>query len=286
MALTNFIPEVWSARILNALDKQLVFANLFNTDYEGEIANAGDSVHIGMIGDVTVKDYTRESEIDAPDYVKAEDLTLVVDQADYFNIAVDDLNKVQAAADLLDKASGRAGYSFADKADQYFATLLTAAAGTTIGTLTAPTAIDKDTAYELVVQLKLALDKAKCPKAGRKAVVPAEFEAAMLLDNRFVAVGSNASDTRLAEGTVYKCAGLEILVSDNSPVNAKGGSDGKTAVYDVIATCDLQGTRAEQVNKVEAYRPEKGFADAVKGLHLYGGKVLRPELVIDAKVSF
>lgn len=278
MAFNSFIPQVWSARILENLHKEMVYSTLFNRDYEGEILEAGDTVHIGQIGTVSIKDYTRNTAIDDPEAVQAEDKTLVIDQSDYFNIAIDDLDKVQGAADLLEAAAQEAGYGFADKADAYLASLLAANAGTTIGTKDAPEAITKDTAYELVTKLKLALDKANAPKQGRKCVVPAEFEAAMLLDPRFVAVGTEASNARLENGMIYRAAGFEIAVSNNAPVNGK--------VYDVIATCDRQGTFAEQVTKVEPYRVEKGFSDAVKGLHLYGAKVLRPEIVATAKVSF
>lgn len=79
MATNYFIPQVWSAKILEALDKELVYAGLFNTDYEGEIAEAGDTVHIAQVGDVTIKDFKCDTDIAAPDDVKVEDLTLEID---------------------------------------------------------------------------------------------------------------------------------------------------------------------------------------------------------------
>ena len=287
MALGNFIPQVWSARILEALHKETVYTDLFNRDYEGEITQKGDTVHIGQIGAVEIKAYTKDADIAAPDKAQADDQTLAVDQADYFNIAVDDVNAVQSALNLLDGATTEAGYGFADKTDQYLAGLLAAAAGSTIGTDTAPVAITEANAYKTIVQLKTALDKANCPKQGRICVVPAEFEAQMLLDSRFVAVGTDASNDRLENGTVYKAAGFTIRVSNNAPVSEQTvGSKEKVPVYTVLASCDRQGTFADQINKVEAYRPEKRFADAVKGLHVYGAKVLRPSIVAAAKVSF
>lgn len=285
MALGNFIPEIWSARILDALHKEMVYSELFNRDYEGEIAEKGDTVHIGQIGAVTIKSYTKDSDIAAPDKAQAEDLTLKVDQADYFNIAVDDVNKVQSAINLLDGATSEAGYGFADTADQYLAKTLADAATLTSET---ETAVTKDNAYQVIVNLKTALDKANCPKNGRKCVVPPEFEGLMLLDSRFVAVGTAESNDRLENGTVYKCAGFEIRVSNNVPAAAKGGAgdDKDTVLHTIIATTQAQGTYAEQISKVEAYRPEKRFADAVKGLHVYGAKVLRPSIVAATKVSF
>ena len=94
MATNHFIPQVWSAKILEALDKELVYAELFNTDYEGEITEAGDTVHIEQVGDVTIKDFACGDDIEAPDDVKVEDLTLEINQTKYFNISVCDVNEV------------------------------------------------------------------------------------------------------------------------------------------------------------------------------------------------
>ena len=78
MAVTNFIPELWSARLLHALDKSHVAANLVNRDYEGMITQQGDTVHINSIGAVTVKDYTKNSDIEAPEELTTADQTLVI----------------------------------------------------------------------------------------------------------------------------------------------------------------------------------------------------------------
>lgn len=287
MATNHFIPQVWSAKILEALDKELVYAELFNTDYEGEITEVGDTVHIAKVGDVTIKDFDCDNDIESPDDVKVEDLTLDIDQAKYFNISVCDVNEVQSKISLLDTATQRAGYGFADVCDEYLGSLL-AASGTVktgLGTKEAPIAITADNAYETLVKMKTGLDKANLPKQERKVVVPPEFEGFMLLDPRFVAVPADASQDRLAEGTVYRAAGFEIRTSNNVPSEA-GGDTGSTTVYSIVGSSQIQGTFAQQILKTEAYRPEKRFADAVKGLHVYGAKVLRPQVVAVATVSF
>nr|UVY18066.1 MAG: coat protein [Bacteriophage sp.] len=288
MATNKFIPQVWSAKILEALDKELVYAELFNTDYDGEITEAGDTVHIAQVGDVSIKDYDCGTDIAAPDDVKVEDLTLEIDQSKYFNISVCDVNEAQSKISLLDTATQRAGYGFADVCDKYLGSLL-ATSGTVktgLGAKDAPIAITAENAYETLVKMKTALDKANLPKQERKVVVPPEFEGFMLLDPRFVAVPADESQARLAEGTVYRAAGFEIRTSNNVPSEANGGSDGKTAVYSIVGSSPIQGTFAQQILKTEAYRPEKRFADAVKGLHVYGAKVLRPQAVAVATVAF
>lgn len=288
MSTNHFIPQVWSAKILEALDKELVYAELFNTDYEGEIAEAGDTVHIAQVGDVTIKDFDFDNDIESPDDVKVEDLTLDINQSKYFNISVCDVNEVQSKISLLDTATQRAGYGFADVCDKYLGSLL-ATSGTVkdgLGAKATPINITADNAYETLVKMKTALDKANLPKQERKVVVPPAFEGFMLLDPRFVAVPVDASQDRLTEGTVYRAAGFEIRTSNNVPSAADGGSDGATTVYSIVGSSPIQGTFAQQILKTEAYRPEKRFADAVKGLHVYGAKVLRPSVVAVATVSF
>lgn len=289
MSTDKFIPTIWSARILAALEKQLVYTKFFNRDYEGEIRDAGDTVKIGLVGAPTVKKYTKGTDIAAPDDVTVTDATLSIDQADYFNIAVDDVDAAQSKINLLESASSQTGYAFGDVTDKYLAGLLVTGTGGTIGTKDAPKSITDakpEDAYNLLVDLKVALDRQNCPTMGRICVVPPEFEGFMLKDSRFVAVATNDSNVRLTEGTVYKSAGFEIHVSNNAPHEDDGGSKGDQTVYDVIAGCDQSGTYAEQILNTEAYRPEKSFKDAVKGLHVYGAKVLRSACVYNAKVSF
>lgn len=286
MATNHFIPQVWSAKILEALDKELVYAELFNTDYEGEITEAGDTVRIAQVGDVTIKDFDRDTDIASPDDVKAADLTLDINQSKYFNISVCDVNEVQSKISLLDTATQRAGYGFADVCDKYLGSLLATNGTVTdgLGAKETPITITADNAYETLVNMKTALDKANLPKQERKVVVPPEFEGFMLLDPRFVAVPVDASQDRLAEGTVYRAAGFEIRTSNNVPSEAVGS--GSTTVYSIVGSSPIQGTFAQQILKTEAYRPEKRFADAVKGLHVYGAKVLRPSVVAVATVAF
>lgn len=283
MAADKFIPQIWSAKILDALDKTLVYAQLFNRDYEGEITDAGDTVHIAQVGDVAIKDFKCDTDLEAPDDVATTDTVLKIDQAKYFNISVCDVNEVQSKVSLLDTATQRAGYGFSDVCDQYLGGLLAKDAGVVLGSTTAPTVITEQNAYEQMVKIKTALDKANLPKAGRKVVVPPEYEGFMLLDPRFVQVGTDASNDRLEMGTIYRAAGLEVLVSNNAPTFKYETS--KTG-YKVVATSDLTGTFAQQILKTEAYRPEKRFADAVKGLHVYGAKITRPAAVVVANVAF
>lgn len=274
MAVTTFIPELWSARLLYALEKAHVATNLVNRNYEGEISNHGDTVHINTIGAITVKSYTKNTDIDAPETLTTTDQSLVIDQAKYFNFQVDDVDKVQAAGELVDTAMGRAAYALADVSDAYLFGVIAAgaAAGNTIGSAAAPVAITASNVYENIVKLKTKLDKANVPNTGRTIVVPPDVHSLLLLDDRFAKSTATAGQEALINGLVGRIAGFDVYMSNN--VKTGTGTDtGKTPYFEITAQITDATTYAEQIIKTEAYRMESRFADAVKGLHVYGAKV-------------
>lgn len=274
MAVTTFIPELWSARLLYALEKSHVATNLVNRNYEGVIANQGDTVHINSIGAITVKDYTKNTDIAAPDALTTTDQTLVIDQCKYFNFQVDDVDKVQAAGDLIDTAMGRVAYALADTSDAFLLKTIAAgaAAGNTVGAASAPVALTKDNVYENIVKLRTKLDKANVPNTGRTLVVPPEVYALLLLDDRFAKSTATSGQDALLNGQVGRVAGFTVFMSNN--VKTGTGTDtGKTPYFEITAQVETATTYAEQIIKTEGYRMESRFADGVKGLHVYGAKV-------------
>lgn len=274
MAVTTFIPELWSARLLYALEKAHVATNLVNRNYEGEISNHGDTVHINTIGAITVKSYTKNTDIADPEVLSTTDQSLVIDQSKYFNFQVDDVDKVQAAGELVDTAMGRAAYALADVSDAYLFGVIAAgaAAGNTIGSAAAPVALTAANVYENIVKLKTKLDKANVPNTGRTIVVPPDVHSLLLLDDRFAKSTATAGQEALINGLVGRIAGFDVYMSNN--VKTGTGTDtGKTPYFEITAQITDATTYAEQIIKTEAYRMEKRFADAVKGLHVYGAKV-------------
>ena len=267
MAFTNFIPKVWSARLLEHLDKAHVYGALVNRDYEGEIKRYGDTVHINQIGAVTIKNYTKNTDIDAPEALSNTDLSLVIDQAKYFNFQIDDIDKAQIRPELMNAATQRAAYALADTSDQYIAGLMAAGALGTVGSDASPITVTAQNAYEQLVALKVKLDEQNVPTAGRWVVVPAWFHGLLLLDNRFVANGTDKGVAMLQNGLVGYAAGFEIHMSNNVPNTSN-------AKYKVIAGTNFGCSFAEQIVELKAYTPEKRFADALKGLNVYGAKVV------------
>ncbi len=274
MAVTTFIPEMWSARLLYALEKAHVATNLVNRDYEGLIQNQGDTVHINSIGAITVSSYTKNTDISDPTALTTTDQTLEIDQAKYFNFQVDDVDKVQTAGELVDTAMGRAAYALADTSDAYLLGVIAAgaAAGNTVGAASGPIALTKDNVYENIVKLRTKLDKANVPNTGRSICVPPDVYALLLMDDRFAKSPADAGQTALVNGLVGRVAGFDVYMSNN--VHTGTGTDtGKTPYFEVTAQVRTATTYAEQIIKTEAYRLEKRFADGVKGLHVYGAKV-------------
>jgi len=272
MSLT-FIPTVWAARLLTALEKSLVYgqANVCNRLYQGEVREAGNTVKIASIGDVDVDDYVKDSDIADPVALTDSQQTLLIDQQKYFNFYVDSIDQAQQNVDVLDEAMRHAAWKLRDIADTYIAGLIDTAvtAGNKIGSTVTPEVPTKDNAYEYLVDLGVLLDEANVPLEGRFVVVPAWYHGLLLKDDRFVNTGSRASDRALANGEVGEAAGFSILKSNNVP-NSAGTQ------YKILAGHRIATAYVEQVVDIKTYQPEKRFGDAVKGLHVYGAKVVRP----------
>ena len=283
MAVTNFIPELWSARLLNALDKSHVFANVVNRDYEGDIKKMGDTVHINTIGAVTIGTYTQNTDFTSgPETLATTDQTLTIDQAKYFNFQVDDIDAAQAAGDIMDKAMTRAAYGLADASDKYIAGILAGAADASNLVSSSAVALTSSNVYENVVKMRTILDKANVPTAGRWLVIPPEMYALILLDDRFVKTGGEMAEGILRTGLVAQAAGFDIYLSNNCVSVNSNSKD----TYTIVGGVDSAATYAEQIVSTEAYRPEKRFADAVKGLHVYGAKVVDKAQIACLKATF
>ena len=274
MAITTFIPELWSARLLYALEKSHVATNLVNRNYEGVIANQGDTVHINSIGAVTVKDYTKNTNIADPEVLTTADQTLDIDQAKYFNFQVDDVDKAQISGEIIDTAMGRSAYALADVSDAFLLKTIAngVASANKIGAKATLTALTASNVYENIVKMRTLLDKSNVPTTGRTLVVPPEVYALLLLDDRFAKSGSDSGQNALLNGMVGRVAGFDVFMSNNC-VSGTDGDSGSTAYFVITAQVASATTYAEQIIKTEGYRMESRFADGVKGLHVYGAKV-------------
>jgi hypothetical protein len=281
MAVTSFIPELWNARLLYNLEKNHVATNLVNRNYEGEIKNAGDTVHINSLGAVSVRTYAQGTDL-SYDALTTTDQTLVIDQQKYFAFALDDVDKAQAAGDIMDTAMGRAAYSLADVSDSVLLGKIAAGGSSDnyVGSAASPIALTAANIYSQIVALRTKLDLANVPTQGRTLVIPPEAYALLLQDARFTSVQGVAEGV-ITNGLVGKVAGFDIYMSNNV---VRTSAD--TPVYSITAQVADATTYAEQIIKTEALRPEASFSDAVRGLHVYGAKVTRPEEIATLFATF
>lgn len=280
MSIQKFRPEIWSPVLLVALRKALVYSVFTNRDYEGEIAEAGDTVRITSIGRPTINTYVPNSTVIVPEQVNDSQRTLVVDQSKYFAFAVDDVDARQAAGNVITQAMDEAAFGMADVVDQFIASFYTSIQSQNqLGSIGVNSATTPTDAYDKVlVPLKVKLDKANVATQGRSVVITPDLHGCLLRDARFVKVNESGTEQGLRDGLVGRAAGFDILLSNNTP-NTTGQE------FAVIAGNDRAITFASQISKTEAYRPQSSFSDAIKGLALYGAKNVRPDSLASALVT-
>ena len=286
MSIKNFIPTIWSTKILQHMRDNLVYAGLVNRDYEGEITRRGSSVEVSMPGEVTIKDMPTRTygdtkairEIDAPEGMEVQKVTLLIDQEKYFNFGVDDVDKVQMNLDLMNSYTESASYGFQSTIEKHVAGIMAKEAKLVLGSDEHPVALTSENIYKQLIKMKVGLDKANVPPVGRFVVLPPEAEGLLLEDNKFVYVGTSSSEDSLKNGKVFRACGFDIAISNNVPVN-----DNK---YKIIATYKGSTTFAQQLLETKAYSPEKGFGDALKGLVVFGAKVVRPNKIVCMTATF
>ena len=277
MSINNFIPAIWAARLLENLNNAHVFADLCNRDYEGDIRQAGDTVKINSIGHVTIGDYTKNTNLSDPETLTDAQTTLLINISKSFNFQVDDVDKAQGKPGAMDEAMQDAGWGLADAID-----LLIAAkhsdvpAGNKIGAdgasakfglvLTAGSAM-----YDMLVDLATILDNNNAPRQNRWVTLPPWAYGVLQKDQRFVSATPQGVEI-LQNGVIGRAAGFDVRMSNNVTNDAQ-----TVPTYRILAGYKGTISYAEQISDVEAYRPEKRFADAVKGLLLAGIKVVRPK---------
>ncbi|MGC5019021.1 P22 coat protein - protein 5 domain protein [Micromonospora sp. DT47] len=281
MAVTNFVPDIWSARILTALSRTAVGAGVCNRNYEGDIARAGDSVKITNFVDPTVRDYTVHTDIQIDDIDDATQ-SLLINQQKYFAFELDDIERAQSVngGAVMAEATKRAAYGLKNVLDAFVLTTMAAGASAAAPDhLVAEATVTATTAYTALVDWSVLLDQADVPEEDRFAVVSPGFHGLLLKDDRFVKAGDDPSAASRQNGRVGEAAGFDIFKSNNLPAGPGAG-----AGTSMIAGYRGATTLAEQIVSVEAARMEKRFADMVKGLHVYGVKVTRPTGLVVADV--
>lgn len=274
MAITNFKPEIWSRAILLTLRNKLVYGSLCNRDYEGDIAAAGDTVHILNLADPTISDYAAYGTL-TWEQLSDNERALIIDQGKSFSFMVDDIDRKQALPGFIATASTYAAYGLASAMDSFLSGKMKTDvdAGNKLGATAVSSA---DTAYKLLLNLRAKLSKAGVPEDGRWVVLPTDVYSYLLQDDRFVRSDAAPGQT-VRTGQVGRALGMDVFESQTVPVAA--------GVFTVLAGHGIAVTLAEQIVETEALRLQDSFADGIRGLHVYGAKTVRPTALASADVT-
>jgi len=284
-----FIPEIYSKKVQIALRKAAVAEAICNTDYMGEISNFGDTVNIIKEPQIAVADYTRGLAVTSTNLTDQE-LVLTIDQAKSFSFKLDDLERRFSHVNFQAVASDNAAYALRDAMDSNILTAIRAGATVTTGMGTTGTPIDIGFTGSKVVplnQMALAakeLDEANAPEEGRWFVAAPEwYNALSNSSSKLLSVDFNAGQGSIRNGLVASglLRGFQMYKSNNLPTNdLSGANPAGSATAPVALFGHISATSAaSSMNKVETIRDTGTFSDIVRGLMVWGRKVLRPEIV-------
>ncbi len=276
-----WLPEVFSKKVQVAFRKSAVAEAICNTDYMGEIAQFGDTVNIIKEPTITVTDYTRATTSLSSTVLTDQELVLQVDQAKYFQFKVDDLEKRFSHVNWQQVASDNAAYQLKDAFDVNVITAAVAGIGTnTYGTVAAPIDTGHGTSevdpLDVLARLARLLDDANVPEENRWVVAKPEFyEELAKTSSKLLSVDYNQGNGGLRNGLVAsgELRGFKMYKSSNVPTPSGSGNP----THQILAGHMSAVSCAQSLSTVESIRDNDSFKDIVRGLLVWGRKVLRPE---------
>jgi hypothetical protein len=292
-----FLPSIYSAKVLNFFRKASVVEAITNTDYSGEISNYGDSVKIIKEPVISVYDYTRGSDT-TQTKLTDEELTLVVDSAKAFKFIVDDIERDMSHVNFKEVATSSAAYALRDSFDSSViesmfsgvsssspdhvlgadsATKLAADVYDGAGSIDLGITSETDPLNVLARMARL-LDDANVPEEGRWFVASPEFyEQLSQSGSKLLSVDFNAGQGSIRNGLVSsgKLRGFNMYKSNN--IAAVSNATGKCLGGHISSTAT-----AQTIISTEVLRDPSSFGDIVRGLHVYGAKVLRDDALVSA----
>ena len=302
---TNFLPAIYSKKVLNFFRKSSVIEAVTNTDYTGEISSFGDSVKIIKEPTISVSEYTRGSDVTATKLTDDE-TTLVVDTANAFKFIVDDIESKMSHVNFKEVAASSAAYALKDAFDTgVLATMVAGASAATpdhvLGADLIATGVDYSSTtkslalgdgstgtldpLDVLARMARLLDEANVPEEGRYVVAgPAFYEQLSQSSSKLLSVDFNAGQGSIRNGLVTsgKLRGFSMYRSNNMP---KPADDTVNAPFSMVAGHMSAVATAQTITSTEVIRDPDSFGDICRGLHVYGAKVLRPEALVTAYYS-
>lgn len=288
---------MWAGKLIEHFYDATVLAQISNTEYEGMIKSHGDTVHIRTTPTITIRDYVKGQtlQVERPD---SDPLELLIDKGKYFNAVEDDVDAIQTDVKLMDVWSKDASERMKIEIDQDVLTNmltdisadnqgLTAGAKTAsfnLGTSGSPLTVTKDGAggttsiTDLIIDIGTVLDEANCPESDRYLVLPAKAVGLIKKSELKDASLSGDGTSIMRNGRVGMIDRFTIYMSHNLYT-----SSGKT---NIIAGTKRGLTFASQMTKMETLRSESTFGTLIRGLQVYGYKVVKPEAIATSVIQF
>ena len=279
MAYENFIPQIWSEAIQRELEGSYVFAEDCNRQWEGDVKKNGDTVHILGVGRPEIKTLNRtgaSGNIDDPEEIEDKVTILTIDQIRYFNYMVGDIDKAQAIGGLMDSLSKETSEGLADAVDKHIAALAVSAEVAKLNT--AATAVTADNVLNVLDDAIQRLYENDV-KNSTEVVVTISPRFYTLFKRAYIKADTNNS-AMLKNGRVGMYGNVTVKMSNNVHKTDEGATD------NIMIRTKRAIAFAQPLTHTEAYRPEKKFADAVKGFILYGSKIVRPKEILNINVKY
>lgn len=278
-----FIPELWSSKLIEKFYSATVIGAIANTDYEGEIQSFGDKVHIRTKPTITIRDYqvNQDLVIDRP---SSNIVDLTIDYAKYFNEALDDVMETQSDINLLSLWSDDAAQQMKITIDTQLLGLIDAgvaaankgatagriSANFNLGTTGAPVVFSPTTALNSIVDLGTVLDEQNIPETGRWIVIPPWAAGDIKKSDLRNASISGDGQSLLRNGRLGMIDRFTLYSSNLLPT----ATEGSATAFRIFAGHPHGLTFASQITKMETIRSERSFSNLMRGLQVYGFKVL------------
>ncbi len=274
MAISNFIPTVWSENLYSQLDKQYIAAKNCNREFEGDITEQGAVVNIIGVGEIDVFNYTKDTDMSEPQVLSDTLRSLTINRAKAFNFQIDDIDRAQCTPKLMDEAMKVAASALANEADKYIFSLYEYASE-----MVADANIREENIIARILEARTKLFMHNVTNASDIVIEVSPAIAEIILKAKIDLASDNFD--ALENGCIGSIAGCKIFVSNNVATK----TNGDITYHKCLVRTKRSIAFAEQLSEIVAYRPEKRFADAVKGLHLYGAKVVYPDEMVSLELG-
>lgn len=273
MSFANFKPTVWSAALERDREKLLTALTICNRQYEGEIKQCGDKVKIVGVGRPTIAPYDQNTGLGDPEVVDGGSTMLEITQADKFNFMVDDIDRRQSVGDLVAAERQEAAAGMAEAIDSFIYGLY--------GDAGSKKTAENLTSANIMSTVAEALQKLYEANVPSTEMIYLEVSPAFATKLMLAKVVHQTDNMKMMEnGIVGNLKMFNVEVRRSSNIKKVGGKD------QIFMRTKKAIAAATAFSKVEPYRPEKFFADAVKGLQLYGAKVIRPKELVVISASY